>query len=120
MRIDVIYYRRSSKLYLSTRGQIFYLMLIVTPLRAIGGAILVLMICATVYEYRSFSPVKDIESSSASNNNDKTNDFTDKNLNEDRRIAIVQENGQELIEKGTLKQPQKETPVPRKDSDEGR
>ncbi|GAB1859561.1 Nose resistant to fluoxetine protein 6 [Camponotus japonicus] len=87
-------------------------------LSAIGGAILILMICATVYEYRSFSPVGDIESSSVSNNNDKTNDFVDKNLNQDRRISIGQENGQELIEKG-MKHPQKENPIQGKNDGEG-
>lgn len=63
--------------------------------------------------------MKDVESLSASNNNDKTNDFVDKNLNENRRIALAQENGQELIEKGT-KQTQKESTVQKKDSGEGR
>ncbi|XP_029168174.1 nose resistant to fluoxetine protein 6-like [Nylanderia fulva] len=87
-------------------------------LSAIGGAILILMICATVYEYRSFPPVGDIESSSVSNNNDKTNDFVDKNLNQDRRISMGQENGQELIEKGT-KNPQKENPIQGKNDNEG-
>ncbi|CAL1681830.1 unnamed protein product [Lasius platythorax] len=87
-------------------------------LSAIGGAILMLMICATVYEYRSFSPVGDVESSSVSNNNDKTNDFVDKNLNQDRRISMGQENGQELIEKGT-KHPQKENPIQGKNDGEG-
>jgi len=51
-----------------------------------------------------------------SNNNDKTNDFVDKNLNQDRRISIGQENGQELIEKGAKGQQQKESP--KKDSGE--
>lgn len=76
------------------------------------------MICATVYEYRSFPLVRDVESSSVSNNNDKTNDFMDKNLNQDRRISIGQENGQELIEKGA-KHLQKENSIPKKDSGEG-
>ncbi|XP_032670293.1 nose resistant to fluoxetine protein 6-like [Odontomachus brunneus] len=87
-------------------------------LSAIGGAILLLMICATVYEYRSFSPVKDTESSSTSNNNDKTNDFMDKNLNDEHRIAMGPENGQELIEKGA-KHPQKESPIQKKEREEG-
>lgn len=78
-----------------------------------------LMVCATVYEYRSVSPVKDIESSSASNNNDKTNDFMDKNLNDERKIAMGPENGQELIEKGA-KRPQKEGPIQKKEREEGR
>ncbi|XP_050456322.1 nose resistant to fluoxetine protein 6-like [Cataglyphis hispanica] len=87
-------------------------------LSAIGGTILMLMICATVYEYKSFSPIGDIESSSVSNNNDKVNDFVDKNLNQDRRISMGQENGQELIEKGT-KHPQKENPIQEKNDGEG-
>ncbi|XP_011256830.1 nose resistant to fluoxetine protein 6 isoform X2 [Camponotus floridanus] len=87
-------------------------------LSAISGAILILMICATVYEYRSFSPIKDIESSSMSNNNDKTNDFVDKNLNQDRTISMGQENGQELIEKG-MKHPQKENSIQGKNDGEG-
>lgn len=85
--------------------------------RAIGGAILVLMICATVYEYKSFPLPIDIESS-ISNNNDKGNNFVDKNLNKDRRISMGQENGEELIEKGTTKFPQKEKPV-QKNNDKG-
>jgi len=76
--------------------------------RGISGAILVLMICATVYEYRSFPSVRDVESSSVSNNNDRPNDFVDKN--QDRRISIGLENGQELIEKGAKGQQQKESP----------
>ncbi|XP_011632801.1 nose resistant to fluoxetine protein 6 [Pogonomyrmex barbatus] len=87
-------------------------------LSAIGGAILMLMICAVVYEYRSFPPVRDVESSSVSNNNDKGSGFTDKNLNQDRRISMGQENDQELIEKGT-KHLQKENPVQRKDCGKG-
>lgn len=75
-----------------------------------------LMICAIVYEYRSFPSLKDIESSSVSNNNDKTNDFMDKNLNQERRISMGQENDQELIEKGTK---QKENPIQRKDCSQG-
>lgn len=86
--------------------------------RAIAGAILALMTCATLYEYRSFPVAGDVESSSVSNNNDKNNDFLDKNLTQDRRISIGQENGQELIEKG-VKHLQKENPMQKKDSDEG-
>lgn len=79
-----------------------------------------LMVCAIVYEYRSLPPVKDIESSSsASNNNDKTADFMDKNLNDDRGITMGPENGQELIEKGA-KRLQKEGPIQKKDREEGR
>lgn len=77
------------------------------------------MVCAIAYEYRSLKdPVKDIESSSASNNNDKTNDFMDKNLTE-RAIKLGPENGQELIEKGTNR-PQKEDPIQKKDREKGR
>ncbi|XP_011687955.1 PREDICTED: nose resistant to fluoxetine protein 6 [Wasmannia auropunctata] len=83
-------------------------------LSAIGGTILMLMICATVYEYRSFPLTSDIESSSVSNNNDKTNDFIDKNLNQDRNVG--QENDQELIEKGTK---QKEIPIQKKNCSKG-
>ncbi|TGZ45983.1 Nose resistant to fluoxetine protein 6 [Temnothorax longispinosus] len=87
-------------------------------LSAIGSAILMLMICAVVYEYRSLPLARDIESSSVSNNNDKTNDFINKNLNQERRISMGQENDQELIEKGR-KHPQKESPVQRKDCSQG-
>jgi len=59
----------------------------------------------------------DIESSSVSNNNDKSNNFVDKNLNKDRKISMGQENGEELIEKGT-KYPQKENPI-QKNNDKG-
>lgn len=75
-----------------------------------------LMIGATAYEYRSFPLTRDVESSSVSNNNDKTNDFMDKNLNQDRRISMGQENDQELIEKGTK---QKENPIQKKDCNTG-
>lgn len=75
-----------------------------------------LMICAIVYEYRSLPSSKDIESSNVSNNNDKTNDFMDKNLNQERRISMGQENDQELIEKGAK---QKENPTQRKDCSQG-
>jgi len=87
-------------------------------LSAIGGTILMLMICAVVYEYRSFPPAKDVESSSVSNNNDKTNDFINKNLTQDRRISMGQENDQELIEKGT-KHLQKDISIQRKDCSQG-
>jgi len=60
----------------------------------------------------------EVESSSMSNNNDRTNDFVDKNLNQDRRISIGLENGQELIEKGAKGQQQKESP--KKDNGEDR
>lgn len=77
------------------------------------------MICAIVYEYRSLPLARDIESSNnVSNNNDKTNDFIDKNLNQERRISMGQENDQELIEKGT-KHPQKENPIQKKDCNQG-
>lgn len=66
------------------------------------------MICATMYEYRTrVQPnVKDVESSSVSNNNERLSNFSNKNLNQDGEV--IQENGEELIEKG--KNLQKESP----------
>ncbi|CAK9821800.1 Nose resistant to fluoxetine protein 6 [Anthophora retusa] len=67
-------------------------------LSGIGGTILFLMLCATMYEYRTPTKTKDVESSSVSNNNERLSNFSNKNLNQERRV--VQENGEELIEKG--------------------
>lgn len=74
----------------------------------VAGALLFLMICATMYEYRTgVQPnVKDVESSSVSNNNERLSNFSNKNLNQDGEV--IQENGEELIEKG--KNLQKESP----------
>ena len=76
--------------------------------RGVAGALLFLMICATMYEYRTrVQPnVKDVESSSVSNNNERLSNFSNKNLNQDGEV--IQENGEELIEKG--KNLQKESP----------
>ncbi|KAF3422389.1 hypothetical protein E2986_09844 [Frieseomelitta varia] len=74
--------------------------------RGVGGAILILMLGATIYEYRIQSNVNDVESSSVSNNNERLNNFPNKNLNQDREA--IQENGEELIEKE--KNLQKELP----------
>ncbi|KAK1134367.1 hypothetical protein K0M31_012138 [Melipona bicolor] len=73
--------------------------------RGVGGAILILMLCATIYEYRIQPNVNDVESS-VSNNNERLNNFPNKNLNQDRET--IQENGEELIEKE--KNLQKELP----------
>ncbi|XP_003490859.3 nose resistant to fluoxetine protein 6 [Bombus impatiens] len=77
-------------------------------LSGVAGALLFLMICATMYEYRTgVQPnVKDVESSSVSNNNERLSNFSNKNLNQDGEV--IQENGEELIEKG--KNLQKESP----------
>ncbi|KOX80350.1 Nose resistant to fluoxetine protein 6 [Melipona quadrifasciata] len=74
-------------------------------LSGVGGAILILMLCATIYEYRIQPNVNDVESS-MSNNNERLNNFPNKNLNQDRET--IQENGEELIEKE--KNLQKELP----------
>ncbi|KAK2584116.1 hypothetical protein KPH14_006557 [Odynerus spinipes] len=68
-------------------------------LATVGGAVVFLMICAAIYEQNIQLETTDIESSSATNNNEKVVNFTDKNLNKESRISIVQENGEELIEK---------------------
>ncbi|XP_043605802.1 nose resistant to fluoxetine protein 6-like isoform X2 [Bombus pyrosoma] len=75
-------------------------------LSGVAGALLFLMICATMYEYRIQPNVKDVESSSVSNNNERLSNFSNKNLNQDGEV--IQENGEELIEKG--KNLQKESP----------
>lgn len=51
-----------------------------------------------MYEYRIQPNVKDVESSSVSNNNERLSNFSNKNLNQDGEV--MQENGEELIEKG--------------------
>lgn len=84
--------------------------------RGIGGTIVFLMLCATIYEYRSLPNVSDVESSSVSNNNERLSNFSNKNLNQDH--ASAQENGEELIEKG--KSLQKDLPeLPKKESKRG-
>lgn len=66
----------------------------------ISGVILLLMICATIYECRVNEDESDVESSTtASNNNERFSNFADRNLTEDRGVSIVQDNGKELIEK---------------------
>ncbi|XP_017755635.1 PREDICTED: nose resistant to fluoxetine protein 6 [Eufriesea mexicana] len=67
-------------------------------LSAVGGTVLFLMLCATVYEYGTLPNAKDAESSSVSNNNERLSNFSNKNLNQESGVA--QENGEELIEKG--------------------
>ena len=64
------------------------------------------MLGATIYEYRIQPNANDAESSSVSNNNERLNNFPNKNLNQDREA--IQENGEELIEKE--KHMQKELP----------
>ena len=66
--------------------------------------IVLLMLCAMVYEYRggvAGGPGRDVESSlSASNNNERRDEYANKNLvAEDRRAEVAQENDKELIEK---------------------
>lgn len=66
------------------------------------------MVGATIYEYRSgafksstwgMSP--DVESLSASNNNERRAEYADKNLatEEQQRISVIPDNDKELIEK---------------------
>ncbi|XP_076292737.1 nose resistant to fluoxetine protein 6 [Lasioglossum baleicum] len=69
-------------------------------LLGVGGTIGLLMVCATIYEYRTLSIFKDVESSSVSNNNERLSNFSNKNLNQDRGVSTGQDNGEELIEKG--------------------
>lgn len=59
------------------------------------------MLLATIYEYRTLPILNDVESSSVSNNNERLSNFSNKNLNQDRVSSIGQDNGKELIEKGT-------------------
>lgn len=74
------------------------------------------MLCAVIYEYRTVANVKDVESSSVSNNNERLSNFSNKNLNQNR--GVVQENGEELIEKG--KSLQKDLPDhPKKENKKG-
>lgn len=84
--------------------------------RGIGGAILFLMLCAAIYEYKATPSDKDAESLSVSNNNERLSNFSNKNLNQDH--GVVQENGEELIEKG--KSLQKDLPDHSKKSKKGK
>ncbi|KAG9433383.1 nose resistant to fluoxetine protein 6 isoform X1 [Apis mellifera carnica] len=84
-------------------------------LSGIGGAILFLMLCAAIYEYKATPSDKDAESLSVSNNNERLSNFSNKNLNQDH--GVVQENGEELIEKG--KSLQKDLPDHSKKSKKG-
>ncbi|XP_008212464.1 nose resistant to fluoxetine protein 6 isoform X1 [Nasonia vitripennis] len=68
----------------------------------------VLMVCATIYEYRSgafksstWTTSPDVESLSASNNNERRAEYADKNLatEEQQRISVIPDNDKELIEK---------------------
>nr|XP_033322023.1 nose resistant to fluoxetine protein 6-like [Megalopta genalis] len=70
-------------------------------LLGVGGAIGLLMLCATIYDCRATSSFKDVESSSMSNNNERLSNFSNKNLNQERGVSTTgQDNGEELIEKG--------------------
>ncbi|XP_058799100.1 nose resistant to fluoxetine protein 6-like isoform X2 [Phymastichus coffea] len=69
---------------------------------------LLLMICATIYEYRtgqfaskgcSLSVQQEAESLSASNNNDRPAEYADKNLEEQRGTGPRDHNDKELIER---------------------
>ncbi|XP_024945984.1 nose resistant to fluoxetine protein 6 isoform X2 [Cephus cinctus] len=69
-------------------------------LSAVGAAVLLLMIGATLYEhYRNDTEDPDLETSNVSNNNERISTYPDRNCSEERRISIVQDNGKELIEK---------------------
>ncbi|XP_011493827.1 PREDICTED: nose resistant to fluoxetine protein 6-like [Ceratosolen solmsi marchali] len=77
-------------------------------LAGISGATLLLMVCATIYEQRGgitgSKPRRDVESLSASNNNERLAEYADKNLVvEELRIGCdgspAQDNSKELIEK---------------------
>lgn len=66
------------------------------------------MVCATIYEYRSgafksstWGTSPDVESLSASNNNERRAEYADKNLatEEQQRISVIPDNDKELIEK---------------------
>lgn len=52
------------------------------------------MLCATIYEYKTLPSLKDVESSSVSNNNERLDSFSNKNLSHDRRISMGQEEGE--------------------------
>ncbi|XP_078045427.1 nose resistant to fluoxetine protein 6 [Augochlora pura] len=76
-------------------------LLFILEMVGVGGAIGLLMLCATIYECRTLSTFKDVESSSMSNNNERLSNFSNKNLNSDHGVSTTgQDNGEELIEKG--------------------
>ncbi|XP_026670545.1 nose resistant to fluoxetine protein 6-like [Ceratina calcarata] len=71
-------------------------------LSCIGGMVILLMLCATIYEYRTLPSLKDVESSSISNNNERLSNFSNKNLNLNLNrdgAGMIKDNGEELIEK---------------------
>ncbi|XP_043254228.1 nose resistant to fluoxetine protein 6-like [Colletes gigas] len=57
-------------------------------LSGVGGVLILLMLCAAIYEYGTQPSTKDVESSSVSNNNERLDNFSNKNLNQDRRITM--------------------------------
>lgn len=83
------------------------------------------MLCATIYEYKNYEPETDVESSSThTNNNERINTYADRNLPEERRISMIQDNGKELIEKmdkvGQVETGKEDSAIKLKKSEKGR
>ncbi|XP_012278977.1 nose resistant to fluoxetine protein 6 [Orussus abietinus] len=79
--------------YHMTSDPKFYILL------GIGCTILFLMLCASIYQNRGTEQGRDIESPCARNNNERINSFPDRNIPEERRITMVQENGKGMTKK---------------------
>ena len=83
------------------------------------------MLCATIYEYKSYDTETDVEATSnGTNNNERISTYADRNLTEERRISMIQDNGKELIEKMDKSSPvetrKEDSAIKRKKSERGK
>ncbi|XP_034952182.1 nose resistant to fluoxetine protein 6-like [Chelonus insularis] len=69
-------------------------------LGGIGSIIILLMVIASIYDYRQLTIDPDVESTSHGiNNNEKSSTYVNRNFPEDKGITIIQDNDKDLIEK---------------------
>ncbi|XP_044593643.1 nose resistant to fluoxetine protein 6-like isoform X1 [Cotesia glomerata] len=62
-------------------------------LGGVGGVIALLMLIATVYDYRRLTEDPDIESTApGSNNNERASTYVNKNFSDDQQVTVVQDN----------------------------
>ncbi|XP_057340254.1 nose resistant to fluoxetine protein 6-like [Microplitis mediator] len=65
-------------------------------LGGVGGVIAVLMLIATVYDYRRLTTDPDVEAiapGSNNNNNERTSTYIKKNFSDEQQVTVVQDNG---------------------------
>ena len=67
--------------------------------RGVGGVIVFLMICSSIYEYGTLSDEKEQDFSSTSNNNERNGVYIDRNLPQDHRISMTRHADKEMFEK---------------------